>query len=468
MKRPPGLIRLAEARRADAPPAVRPASAGRLPARQPTALRTIPLLLGPFLLVLGVALPCAAEVQVSLPLQGHYRAGRYMPVRVVARGEPAGELTLSADGAVATTVQFTGGSADAVVPLLVVHAPLGPVSWSLPDGRGGTVATGPAALGEQDRLVGFAGGDAGAAGPLFPGKTVVPLPLDIADPLHGPLAAWESLDAVVLDRAPESDTTRLLAAGGTAVVVRSAAQPEADVLPWRRAGDAWVMSHDPLGPRGAIAPEAYDPTYGWHPGRGPETRRQVVLIAVLFSVLAVAATLWRSRLALVAILGVCAAAGGALAFRASRLSPVVVARGDVFARRGEALQWDQWTFYKSVASASEQFYPGTMARPVFASAGHFQRARLRLWCTAEGHPLTFTFPLAPQTAMVFLTRRAAAPSDERPDPAAGGSPLWPLVRGAYLRPGVRAAGEVGVGPADGAGVQQEQWPGVVVVDESTR
>ena len=56
---------------------------------------------------------------------------------------------------------------------------------------------------------------------------------------------------------------------------------------------------------GAIVPEVYDPTYGWHPGRPAATRRQAVLIGVLFSVLAVAATLWRSRFAVVAVIALC-------------------------------------------------------------------------------------------------------------------------------------------------------------------
>jgi hypothetical protein len=434
----------------------------------------------PWLIVLAAALPCAAEVRVSLPLEGYYRAGRYMPVRVVRSGEPTGEvMTLSADGAVPTMVQLTSVPTDAIVPLLVVTEPLGPITWSLQGGRKGTVETKLTALGLDDRLVGYAGGDASAAAPLFPGKTVIPVPLDLTQPLRGPLVAWETLDAAVIDALPKNYPSNFLpagsgtaeypaeclAAGGSAIVLRSPALPMSDSLPWHRTGDAWVLFHDPLGPRGVIAPEAYEPTYGWHPGRPPAVRRQVVLIAVLFTVLVVAATLWRSRFAVAAVAALCAAACGALAYRASHQSPVTAARGVILVRHGDALQSDEWEFYKSMAATTAEYRPAPMARPVFASAQHYQRAGLRLWCDPDGQPILFTFPLTPQTAMAFLTRSAVAASDEHYDPTARGSPLWPLVREGYLRAGVHAAGEVNGARPDGSTVQQEVWRGIVVVDE---
>jgi hypothetical protein len=388
-----------------------------------------------------------------------------MPVRVIVQGEPAGELILSADGAITTSLQLNGAAADVIVPFLVVTEALGPIAWSLPDGRKGTVETKLIALGEQDRLVGYSGGGAGPASGLFAGKTIVPVALDPALPLRGPRAAWETLDAAVLDRDPRSAA---LVAGGTAVVVRSEARPNANVLPFRRAGDAWVMALDPVGPRGAIVPEAYEPTYGWHPGRPAAVRRQVVLIGVLFSVLAVAATLWRSRLAVVAVIALCLAACGALAYRSGRLSPVTAARGTVLVRRGDVAQADRWDFYKSMAATTATHRPDPMARPVFASAQHFRRSGIRLTCRSDGQPMAFTFPLTRQTSMAFLTRGAAALSERRVDPAARASPLWPLVQDAYLRAGMRVAGEVVEAPPESPSGQTEVWPGVVVDDESAR
>ena len=139
-----------------------------------------------------MAVPCAAEVQVSLPLEGYYRAGRYMPVRVVVRGETAGELTLSADGAVPTIVRLSGHDANAIVPLLVVREPLGPLGWTLPDGRTGQLQARLIALGEQDRLVGTSGTNANDAAVLFRDKTIVSVSLDLADPIPDPAMAWEA------------------------------------------------------------------------------------------------------------------------------------------------------------------------------------------------------------------------------------------------------------------------------------
>ena len=417
------------------------------------------------LMVTAAALPCAAAVSVSLPLEGYHRAGRYMPVRVIVQGEPAGELTLLSDGAVTTMLQLNGAAADVIVPVLVVTEPLGPIAWSLPDGRKGTVETKLTALGDQDRLVGYSGGNAGAAAGLFAGKTIIPVALDLAEPLRAPYAAWETLDAAVLDRDPRSAA---LPAGGTAVVVRTAARPKANVLPFRPAGDAWVMSLDPLGPRDVIVPEAYDPTYGWHPGRLAAVRRQVVLIGVLFSVLAVAATLWRSRFAVGAVVGLCVVACGAIAYRSTRIAPVATARGTVVVRRGDVVQADRWDFYKSMAATTATYRPDPMARPVFASVQHFRRSGLHLTCRSDGQPMAFTFPLAREASMVFLARRVAALSGDRVDPTGRTSPLWPLVQDAYLGGGVRAAGERVEVPPASTSDQIEGWLDVVVDDESAR
>jgi hypothetical protein len=82
--------------------------------------------------------------------------------------------------------------------------------------------------------------------------------------------------------------------------------------------------------------------------------------------------------------------------------------------------------------------------------------------------MAFTFPLTRQTSMAFLTRGVAALSERRVDPAARASPLWPLVQDAYLRAGVRVAGEVAEAPTESPSDQTEVWPGVVVDDESAR
>ena len=97
------------------------------------------------------------------------------------------------------------------------------------------------------------------------------------------------------------------------------------------------------------------------------------------------------------------------------------------------------------------------------SPTHAERCGLKLACDPEGLPTKFLFQLNTDTAMAFITREAIhRTSDKPPDSDARASPLWPLVRLAYLGPGARAAGEV---PADaGAGDPEieRHWPGIVI------
>jgi hypothetical protein len=421
----------------------------------------------PWLLAL-IAARCAAEVQLSLPLEGYYRAGRYMPVRVVVRGEGAGPLTLSADGAVPISLQLggMGEGADVIVPLLVVSEPLGPISWSLPNGRSGRLEARLTSLGEDDRLVGYSGANAADAAPLFAGKTIIPISLDVATPLPGAVMAWEALDGLVIDRAPDNSHVSFLTVGGTAIVVRSATAPEPGWLQWRWVGKTWVMSKAPVGPGGAIVPEAYEPTYGWNPGRPAHVRRQVLLLAVVFAIIAVALTLWRSKLAVVAVVTLSVAATGALVYRAARQSPVEGAGGTVLVRRGGLFQADEWVYFKSLAPAAAEFpcYWGT--KPVFPSVRYVERTGMRLECGPDGIPLRFTYQLGPDIPIAFLMRMPVTRNDSRsPNPTAHDSPLWPVVRQLYLGSGSRAVGETEPAPAliaDPEPWWSDEWPDIVV------
>jgi hypothetical protein len=416
-----------------------------------------------------LAFPCAAEVQLSLPLEGYYRPGRYMPVRLVVRGEGSGPLKLTAEGAVPVwlDVGSTGNAIDVTVPLLVVRAPLGPLSWSLPNGRSGRLEARLTPLGEEDRLVAHSGTDAADAASLFPGKTIVPIALDLAAPLQAPRAvmAWEVLDGLVVDRAPGNHQVSFLTVGGTAVVVRSATAPEPGWLQWQWVGKTWVMFQPPAGPRGVVVPAAYDAASGWNPGRPPHLRRQALLLAAVFAIVVVGLTLWRSRLAVAAVVALSVVATGALVFWTARQSTVEGAGGTVLVRRGGLFQGDEWVYFKSLAPAAAEFpcYAGT--KPIFSSAEDVERTGMRLECNPDGIPLRFTFRLQPDATIAFLTRMALARSDmRRPDPEANGSRLWPLVRQAYLGSGTRAAGETDAAsaPFEPDPWWAEEWPDVVV------
>ena len=64
----------------------------------------------------------AAEAAFSLPLQGHYRVGRYMPVHVSAQTDSANDpLTLRATGALTTEIETAHGHIDGIVPWLSIR-----------------------------------------------------------------------------------------------------------------------------------------------------------------------------------------------------------------------------------------------------------------------------------------------------------------------------------------------------------
>src|SRR5688572_8116356 len=95
------------------------------------------LLLLPLLMV--IAGPLHAQVELSFPLEGFFRPGKYMPVRYGARNSPhsTGLLYLSAAGAVSTRIVLENGQASGIAPFLPVESALGELRWQFrPDVRG--------------------------------------------------------------------------------------------------------------------------------------------------------------------------------------------------------------------------------------------------------------------------------------------------------------------------------------------
>src|SRR4029453_2253815 len=65
------------------------------------------------------AAPATGDVTISLPLQGFYRPGQYMPVRASVTPDPASadHLQIEGDATMATRLALVGGRAGAVVPV---------------------------------------------------------------------------------------------------------------------------------------------------------------------------------------------------------------------------------------------------------------------------------------------------------------------------------------------------------------
>ena len=349
--------------------------------------------------------PALGDITVSFPTDGHYRPGRYLPVRVQgAAGR--GMLTLAARGTVPTQVSDADTS-DVLLPWLPVADAIDEAHWQSGDGADHPLTVRFRALGADERLVAFAGtpGDAGQL--LFPGNTIVPVTLDTARPLLDPVEPWECLDAVVLGAAAAArvdETHRLaLLAAGMAIAVRSSTRPD-DGLPWARAGDYWVARYAPAGPASIVEPDAYSPTYEWERGWPARFRHAVFFAAVLFCILAMAVPLWRSRWAATASLALAALFGTAFAAWYARQSPMLERSVAIRVENAGVTQFDLWTWLSPVRPVDGSVPAGSLTRPVFATARQAEQIRIRLSCSADGRADRFTFHLEPGQSLAMRSR----------------------------------------------------------------
>jgi hypothetical protein len=314
--------------------------------------------------------------------------------------------------------------------------------------------------------IGVAGADvaggAAVAAELYSGKTIIPIPLNAAQPLPGVAAAWEALDALVLETAPNDEMVGGLMAGGVAIVVRSAERPGGR-WPWEGAAGRWVLHDRVAGPRGAIEPAAYEPVYAWKPGWPASARRQVVLLAVVFCVVAMAATLWRSRKVVLLVLAASAAAAAGFAWWGERQPAAREAVGAVIVTDGRTTQLDLWEYAQALRAghAGHDWIGAT--RPMFASSRHMEALGMRLECTAAGRPARFHWDAQPGATMAFVTRSVRPEALQvQAMPAGDHSPLRELVRSSYLSAGGAIDGQAWIGPPAGLTDWRELWPSVLV------
>lgn len=398
-------------------------------------------LLAILLLSLALCDSCVAgsQVEVTFPLQGYYRPGRFIPVRIETDSTGDAPVVLGADGALTLSVALRGGGVDAVFPWLAVDTIREP-QWSIRGEGSGPVDVKLTPVEANQALVGVAGvdPDAGAelTSPLFPGWTVVPVILAGTPALPGDPLAWESLDAIVFGQSPGEVILTDLVASGIAVVITSDAAPGGP-RDWQGGPGRWFIAFPVAGPRGAIHPEVYEPTHAWRPGWPGPLRRRAVLLAIVFAIVALAATLWlRSWSAAIAVTVASVAAAGGFAWWGARQPMLRVAHGVVRVAGDRAAQNDLWTYLRPLRSR-EVSVNWESGKPVFGSERHASETDLTLRCAASGRPLGYTWPANSGTTLAFLSR-AFNPGAPPPGVPASGPPsstMGELVRQAYLSPG---------------------------------
>lgn len=403
-------------------------------------------------------------VSVGFPLEGYYRPGRYMPVGITMDDAGGGPIELKADGALPTTLA-AGGPGRVVVPWLPLLATVRNAGIARAGHPAQPVDVALHALSADQRLIGTTLDGAAPSAALFPGKSVLVVRLDGADPLAGPAIAWQTLDGVVLDRAGfdrvvRSSVDTLLSAGVT-LAVQSDEPPDRRHA-WQRKHDMWVLGRDLLGPAGAeFADDAYAPTYSWAPGWAPAMRRGIAMAAAALALLVLLLSIWRSRWATVAIILVCIVATATLIAVRHRTPPVFQAGGRIIVEpeASEAVQSDTWLYQAARQPVGAGLHFAGATWPVFASAAHARQLAMRLECGADGQPIALSYQLPANGRCAFLSRRLTEPSGAAAT-ADQMSPLLPLAQSLYVRPGWRVNGAAAIPrdlPADITG-----WPSVIL------
>jgi hypothetical protein len=439
-------------------------------------MRNFRLLALSFLLLLSPF--AAADLSISLPLGPYYRPGKYLPVRITAAVLEPGNyrVALAADnvgtgatelsqGAGRTSVNLREGRIDAIVPWLVIDGRARHPRLFI-EGQAEFV-DGPELkrLGDSERLVGWTTPDEAFARRLLHGAPkIIPIALDPSEPIKGHAAAWEMLDAVILDatsatRLEQSQLASLLACGVT-VAIRSDTPPF-PAWPWRRMGDYAVLSYEPVGPTTAGYHEAaYLPVAGWQAGWPWTFRRRVLLVAGVCCILLLGLALWRPPLT--ALWGVLLVAGMCVGIGKWWNVQLAIQQGagEIVVLNDGLTQTDGWTYQTSTALRPATLRWSDVSRPMVADD-----IWVSLNCDTTGQPTEFNTRVPANRKVAFLSRIVGPRGPRTPPARPVTSPLAPLAEELYLREGGEISGQLPGAlvstPAFGY-LEIQQWNAVVV------
>ncbi len=418
-----------------------------------------------FLFLLLLPAFAFAQTQVTLPLSGYYRPGRYLPVAFTVSTTANSRLAIRSDSAVPTIIQLPEGRAQGVAPFLPLRR-MREARWQIESGGKTSSSAAVAAtwreLALDERLVGFADSVEPAIGPkLFPDLKIIPAQIEGEQILSSPIAAWDCLDAIVLPSASGLDDAKLaqFLASGTAIAIHSPDAPD-HRWPWMRVDDYWVLQYRPKGPRVADwYPDALIPAQGWHAAWPAPLRYRVILYAVGFCILALAATLLPRRYAVLAIIALSAVTVSALALWWRGRSAVLERGGRVIVMSDRLTQQDTWSWRASAAPAADTVAWSGMLRPLFEQPRQDQMMKLSLQCQEDGQPVAFDCTTTAYN-VAFMSRTVAPGKpkvDAQPDPR---SPLTLLARRVYL---ARDDNELGIVPGSASDSLSNQWYGALLI-----
>jgi hypothetical protein len=383
----------------------------------------------------------AGASDISLPLNGYYRLGRYMPVQF--QGDSS-ELRWTADGAITTQIH---GATGGIAPFLIVQSPVGNAPFAQPLHE----------LGADEKLVGVVG-EIKSPEHLFPDAKVIPIPLTTY-PLPGPTAAWQSLDALVLtwqDMAGLSmETKAAFLAGGTTLAAAGPTAPDTQWA-WHQEKEFWVL-RAPAAISAAASDDAYQPLTGWTPGQSGTFRRDVVVLAAVFTILMIAAakmkSIWTAAAAVIL-------AGMSVIFLPvwERLqTPMATGVGTV-QMDGPTVSFDTWVFQHALKDNDAMQPFAGLAFPILPA--HGGPDGMTLICDGVGHPMEFHYRLAAERAAAFVYKAVSPSQSPQALSTPATSPLRLLLPSLYA--GFTLQGEAPA-PHDSTRIVT-QWPTLVLAN----
>ena len=412
---------------------------------------------------------------VTLPLQGYYHPGRYMPVRVI--GEPAGGkpsgIMIRGDETVSCTLNSrTGEKIDALVPVMPIGAQTSQLHWAWLEQPGHYITPPLHPLSDRERLVGYAGVssvDAAAiTREIYPDCDPIREKLNPAQPLPGMPACWEALDVIATDaptmqRIDEQHVSSLLGAGVAFAV--KAEKPPLPHWPWKRASHGWwTLSYVPAGPAAATYnAQAYAPLIGMAEGWPPAMRRRYLFEGCGFVVVMLLLALWRPRYILFMGIFVTGAVAFTMLYWHQWERPLRIVEGKVRIITPEMTQDDDWAFFIAPErNFSRSRWVNTM-KLVLPKPGMVGAMDPRIECFSNGDPDALAFNILPHERAAVLCRRCGPQASSiSPNPIKP-SPLERLVKDLYLSPADSIVGQLPASPLISESYfPLEQWPAIVV------
>ena len=373
--------------------------------------------------ILVLCLASSALADISSPLGGYYRAGKYMPLRVdLEHASSPSSLAITGEGMIESRLPVTSRHTQAILPILVTGS-LRQMRWQAGESSA-SIDIPWRPLASNERLVGVTTLDKTIANQLyraiFEGDRVESVRLDSSDPLPGPAVGWQTLDAVILDSGDRLDPAKMqtLLAGGTLFIIRSERAPDAR-WPWRRIdvpseGSSpvafWVLRQELRGPRlTETSTDAFRTALeaGWPAAY----RLRIIVCAVAFATAILLVALLRSRWAAAAAIVLSLVTAGGLSLWWRGRAPVRLRTASVIVQREGAVQNDEWAYRTSLGRGIDRATFADLTFPLF-SPDSGEPAHLALICREDGRPAQFVYDTAPGGSIAFISRSVV--TDFRP------------------------------------------------------